>query len=208
MDVIVHNQYSDIELTSPEYFCNCEVYNEHSIDRMSDVAMMKIGFRFDLEQGESGGVMIYKVQRKGNVKSDHQPSTDTTSIEAIENTSKTMQLLIAWKIERFGEPRIRIMLVEHDNELVLREKLAQLYDKINDVLSKEYDLFFKSNSIFKSTWLVCDNTVLEATYKVVHEEGLGLNITISKGVKDMYTKSALWIDSRRQVISLIVTYSY
>jgi hypothetical protein len=53
------------------------------------------------------------------------------------------------------------------------------------------------DDLLKNTWLICDNTVLKAAYKIVQKECLGLNITISKGAKNKYTKSVLWIDPER-----------
>jgi hypothetical protein len=190
MDMTVHNQYPDIELISPVYFCNHDTYNEYSVERADNDATMKISFSFDLDQLLSG-ILMCQVRKKGNIKSDYQPSTDVTSTEVAEDASKTMQLLVAWEIERSGESRVYTVLVEHDNELVWDEdKLAQFYDKVNEQFSRHYN-------VSESTWLVCDNTVLEATYEVVWKVGLELKITISKGVKNKYIKSALWIDSER-----------
>jgi hypothetical protein len=197
IDVTVHNQYPNIDLVSPIYFCNCGIYNEYPVERTDDGAIMKVDFRFDLEQNGSGGILAYEVQRKGNIGSDHQPSTDTTSTETVEDTSKMMRFLMAWEIERLREPKVHIMLIEYDNEFALNEdKLAQLYGKIDDQLSRRY-------RASKSTWLVSDNTVMEAKYETVQKGGPKLKITISKGAKEEDTKSTLWIDSERQVSFLM-----
>jgi hypothetical protein len=198
VNIVVRNLYSDIELTSPVYFCNCGTYREYSVEG-TDVNA-KIGFQFSLLDKLPGGILIYEVQRKGNTGTDHQPNTDTTSAKVVEDTSKMMRLLVTWRIERFGEPKVHIVLAEHDSGLVIEDKLVQLYDKIDDQFSRR-------NNTSKSTWLVCDNTVLETAYEIVQEEGLGLKIAISKGAKDKYTKSALWIDSERQVLFEIVIHS-
>jgi hypothetical protein len=205
MDVTAYNHYPDIELSPPIYFCNHSTYYEYPIERMDDDAMINIGFRFDLDQDEPGGILMYKVQRKRNTESDHQSSTDITSSEAVEDTSKTMLLLVAWKIEHSEGLGVRILLVEHDNRLVLNEdKLAQLYNKVNDIPSGLHGWAHKYDGILKSTWLMCNNIVLRATYEIIFEKSLGLKIAISKGVKDEDTELALWIDSERQVSSLIV----
>jgi hypothetical protein len=208
IDVTVYNQYSDIELVSLAYFCNCETYDEYSIEREDIGSMMKIGFRFDLEQDEPGGILIYKVQR--NTKSDHQSSTDTTSAEAVEDTSKIMQFLVTWKVTCSWKMIIAFtMLVEHSNELVLDEdKIAHLYDKVNDMPIEMYKLFSRYDGVFKSTWLICDKTVLEATYELTFEKGIELKITVSEGVENKYTMKPLWIDPTGQVLSLMVIYSY
>jgi hypothetical protein len=157
---------------------------------MNASTMVKISLSFSLDKLHSG-ILIYELQRKGNEASSRQSSANTTSTEVIENTSKMMRLLVTWKIDRSWESRVHIVLVEHNSELVLNEdKLAQLYDRVNDQISRRYNTS-------KSTWLVYDNAVLEVTYKAIQKEDFGLKVDIFKGAKDEYTKSALWIDPER-----------
>jgi hypothetical protein len=190
MDVAVHNQYSDIELVSPVYFCNRGIYNEYPVEKTDGIVMMKIDFSFGLDK-LPGGILMYEVQRKGNTESDYRSNIDTTFAETVGNTSKMMRFLVIWKIEHSGEPRVHIVLVEHDNELEWDEdKLAKLYDKANDQSSRHYNPS-------RYTWLVSANTVLEATYEAVQKEGLELKVVISKGIKDWNTRQALWIDPER-----------
>jgi hypothetical protein len=197
MDVTIHNQHSDIELVSPVYFCDGGTYNEYPAERMDASTVMRIGFRLGLDK-LPGGILMYALQKKGSVGSDHQSSTSTTSIEAIENASNMMSLLVAWKIEDSEKPIVHIVLTVHENELILDEdKLSQLYNKIDCQLSRCY-------AISKSTWLVFDNTVLETTYEIVQKESIGLKIAIFEGVKDVYAKSAFWIDPERQALSMMI----
>jgi hypothetical protein len=199
MDVTIYNRYSDIRLASPIYFCNCGTYYEYPIERTKLGTMMKIGFRFDLDQDEPGGILMYEVQRNRNAKSDHQPNTDITSTESVEDTSKMIRLLVAWKIEHSLESNVRILLIEHRNELVLNEaKLEHLYNKVNDIPSGAYVLLHRYRHDFPyCTWLICDNTVMGVAYTAERKVGLELMIGILEGAKDEYTKSALWIDSER-----------
>jgi hypothetical protein len=200
MDVAVHNRYPDIELTSPAYFCSHGTLYEYPIETADTGAMMKTGFRYDHGQDEYGSILMYKVQRK--VKSDHQSNTDITSVE---DTWERIRLLVAWKFKRSKGLNVRIMLVEHDMWLVLNEdNLAKLYEKINDIPSGVYILFFRHDGIYKSTWLIGDDTVLEVAYEVICKECIELKIIISEGAKDKDAKLALWIDSERQVSSLIM----
>jgi hypothetical protein len=199
MNVVVHNLYSDIELVSPVHFCDNGTYNEYSVERTDVGAMMRTSLRFGLDK-LPGGILIYEVQKKGDSESDYQYSIDTAFAEVVEDTSKMMRLLVAWKIKRLGEPKVHMMLVKHSNELVLSEdKLAQLYGKVDDQLSRRY-------SFSEGTWLVHDNTVLYMTYETAQKEGLELNIVVSKGAKNKYTKSAFWIDSKRHVSFLTLIY--
>jgi hypothetical protein len=198
MAMTVYNQHPDIKLWSPVCFFNRGTYYEYPVKSADIVTMMKIGLRFKFDQDETGGILMYKMQRKENAKPNHQSTTDTISAKAVEDASKMMRLLVAWKIERSGKSKVHIMLVEHDSELVLNEaKLAQLYNKIDDEFSRHYDFS-------RSTWLVSNNIVLETTYEVVQEEDFALQVTISKGVDDQSAIPTLWIDSERQVSSLMV----
>jgi hypothetical protein len=184
----VHNRHPDINLVSPIYFCNRGIYNGYSVERMNIGAMMKIGFSFGLDQDEFGGILMYEVQRKRNTVSDHQSSIDTIYAKVIEEALKRMQLLVAWKIKHFEEPKVNIMLVEYDNELVLREdKLAQLYERVNDIP-------FGHNP---SRWLMYDNTALRVTYEVMRKTGLELKITVSQGVRNLDTIRLMHINSER-----------
>src|SRR5690606_26774778 len=110
MDVAVHNQYPDIELVSPVYFCNRGVYNEYPVERTDIGAMLKIDFSFGVDK-LPGGILMYEVQRKGNTESDHKSSSGATCSECVVDTSKTMRLLVVWTIEQFGEARAHIVLV-------------------------------------------------------------------------------------------------
>jgi hypothetical protein len=190
MNATVYHQYSDIELVSPVYFCNRGIYNEYPVERTNDSVMMKIDFNFGLDK-LPGGILMYEVQRERGVMSDRQPNADATPTEVVEDTSKTMRLLVVWEIEHFGEPRVYIVLVKHDNELEWDEdKLAKLYDKVNEQFSSHY------NSS-RYAWLVRDDIVLETAYEVVQKESFELKIVTSKGIKGWNTRQALWIDTER-----------
>jgi hypothetical protein len=192
MNMTVYNRYSDMELASPVYFYNCVTYYEYPVEETNSGTIMRLGFRFDPDQNESNGILMYEVQE--NARFNHPSSVDT---EAIEDESKMIRLLVIWKMRHSGRPKVRIVLVEHDNKLVLDEdKLAQLYDKMDDI-PRNYD---------RSTWFIYDHRVLAITYKIVKKEDPELKITISKGIDDKYTMKPIWIDSERQVSSLLVIY--
>jgi hypothetical protein len=176
MDVTVHNRSSIIESVSPVYFCDDGTYNEYSVNGMNAGDIMKIGFRFGLDK-LPGGILMCEVKRKWSTESDHQSSTDITITETIEDTLKMMRLLVVWKVNNLWLPEVRIVLIVHDNELVLDEdKLAQLYNQIDD-------RFFEHYEASESTWSVCDDTVLGITYEIVQQIDTELKITISEGAK-------------------------
>jgi hypothetical protein len=197
MAVTVHNRHPNIEVVSQVYFCNDGGHYDQSIERTNTSTIMKIGFRFGLDRLPDG-ILMYELQRRGNSESDHQPNTDTISAEVVKNASEVMHLSVIWKMNCSGKLKVRMTLVEHDNKLVLnKDKLAQLYNKVHDI-PFEYDYF---------GWLMCDNIELAAKYMVMYEEGLGLKIIISKGVRTNCAMKPIWIDSTRQVSSLMVIYS-
>jgi hypothetical protein len=184
MDVVVHNQDPNIWLESPIYFCDGGTCYGYPVERTNIGIIMKIGFRFDPDQDEFGGILMYEVQRKSNVISSYEPNIET---EVIEEASKMMRLLVAWKIEGPGEPKVNIVLIEYGNEPVLNEdKLAQLYGEVDDIPYNYY----------KGTWLMRDDTVLNASTEV-HKEGLELKITISQGVRNPNAMKSMWIGSER-----------
>jgi hypothetical protein len=187
MVITVHNQDSGIKLISPVYFCNCGAHYEYPVERTDDGAMMKINFRFDPNQNESRGILMYEIKREENAISDHQFNLDTK--EVIKDAPKMTQLLVTWKIEHLKEPKLVEMFVEHSKELVLNEgKLAQLYDKINNI----------PPGYHTSTWLIYDDIIFQVTREVVHKEGLELKITIHKEFRCLgHIVRPIWIESER-----------
>jgi hypothetical protein len=185
----IHNQHPDIELVAPVYFCNCGTYYEYPVEGVDTNTITRIGFRFELDQNESSGILVYGLRRKNREGSDHQSSVDTIYTKVIEEASKMTRLLVTWKVKHSWGPRVKIMLVEYDNGLVLSEdKLAQLYEKVNDI----YSVYHPD----KDTWLMCDNTILKATHSL-ENSGLRSKITISEGLMDRDVTRSRWIDSER-----------
>jgi hypothetical protein len=68
MVMTVHNQYSDIELASPVYFCNRGTCYEYHVERTDNSAMIKLDLKFDLDQDELEGILIYEVRKKRKYK--------------------------------------------------------------------------------------------------------------------------------------------
>jgi hypothetical protein len=128
---------------------------------------------------------MYKVQGKETDRPNQQSNIDT---KVIEEALKMMRLLITWKMEHLDGSKIDMMLVEYDDVSILNEdKLIQLYNKIDPTPFICYGI----------TWLMCDNTSLNATCRLVYEESLGLEITISKGIENGDATKLMWIDSKK-----------
>jgi hypothetical protein len=102
-----------------------------------------------------------------------------------------MRLLVTWRVKHPGKPKVNVMLVEYDNGLVLNEdKLAQLYDKANNII------LYGHNS-FGYIWLMYDNTMLKVTRKLMRKTGLELKITISTVSRNLDTMRLMWIEPER-----------
>jgi hypothetical protein len=186
MFMTIDNQHPNIELVSPVHFCNCGEYYEYPVKRTDDGVMMNIRFIFGLGKGNSRGILTYKVQRNAGL--EHQSSIDPMSAKIIEEALKRTRLLITWEIEAFEEPKIKVILAEYENESDLDEdKLEQLYEKFNSI----------SNTCYKSTFFMYDNTALEVEYETVQETSLESKLTISEASADLDTVRSMWIESER-----------
>jgi hypothetical protein len=205
MNVTIHNQYPVIELVSPIYFCNYGSYYEYPVERTGTDAgsVMKINFKFDPNQKKSGGILMYKIQRKVNTRSIHQSNVDPIYAKVVEETLEMIRLLVIWRVKDHVKPRAKVIFVEHDNELVLNEdKLAQLYNEIIDmafIYNRGY-LSTKHRDLCDFLALFRVHTALEASYKVEWQCDLGLKINILKdkyAMKDEHTMKPMWIDPKR-----------
>jgi hypothetical protein len=193
----IHNQYPNIELASPIYFCNCGTYYEYPVKRMDASTIMTVGFRSNLNQGESSGILMYELRRKSSEGSDHQSDVDVISAKDIEEVLKMTRLLVTWEIKYLEEPKVDAMLVEYDNGLVLDEdRLAKLYEKVNGMPFEVYKWVCVHSVVFERTRLGRVNTVLGAIYKAISEKSFELKMTIS-GIENKYIMKPFWIDPER-----------
>jgi hypothetical protein len=200
VDVTVRNSHSFVELVSPVYFCNHGTCYEYPVERTDHDAITKISFRFDFNQHESGGILMYKAQRKVDAGSDHQSSID----KVIEDTLNMMQLLVIWKTKDLEEPQVIITLLEHDNEHVLDEdKLAQLYNKMIDIpfiycYSHPHQPTINFYSLIT---LVCIHRILYVAYKTEWKGILKLEMKVfgndyTTGYNE-YAMKPMWMDPKR-----------
>jgi hypothetical protein len=183
----VHNRCSDVRLVSPVCFFNRGFHYRYPIKETWTGVMMKIGFNFDLDQDTPRGVLMYKVRRKGNTGFDHQSGVDNTSTRVTKEVLKMMRLLVIFKFVHSEKLKVNTILVEYDNKHVLNEdKLAQLYEKANDV-------YFGHDF---SSWLMYDNTVLNIAHKVVQKISPNLEIAIARGIRYLNVIKPIWYCQR------------
>jgi hypothetical protein len=190
----IYNQYPDIELASPVLFCNSECDHEYYVERVNNGTVMEVEFKLDFEYDTLEGILMYKVQRKSTAISDHQYG------KVIEEASKVIRFLVAWKIESCRVCEEKIILIEYDDKFDMSEnRLAQLYEKVKNIPASYYE----------NVWLICDNTVLKSTCDLsIHKTDFELKTYISEGIKGRHTLKPMWIDPERQVSFLMIIYLY
>jgi hypothetical protein len=87
--LVIHHQLLGIELVSPMYVSDgatCYLLPEHRVRAGSTV---QVGFKIDLTQGESVGVLMYKLQRK---------CVDQSNVYLAPSEEVTCTLLIIWNV--------------------------------------------------------------------------------------------------------------
>jgi hypothetical protein len=188
MDITIHNQYSGMKLISPVCLCNRGKRHECRVEKTDTGTVMKFDLKFDFDQDELGGFLMYEIRRKRNARSNHR------SNKIIEEALKMMRLLVTWKIDHSGKPNVNTALVEYDNKFVLSEdKTIQLYDKLKDILT----------SFSHGTWLICDSIALKVACSLKASQ---LKVTIFEGLRNSSTIKPIWIVSERQV-SFLMAYT-
>jgi hypothetical protein len=120
----------------------------------------------------SVGAIMYELRR------DHVGST-------------RIQLLVAWESRDYKKFYVYVRLIECNEALVWNEA------KLNEYYQRYINRLSKYTSPIEDTWLIHDGTVLKTKLELtfVRRDGR-LNVTISEGIKDDYTKVPIWIGSR------------
>jgi hypothetical protein len=172
----IHNQCKDINLTSPVYFIHGGRWHGAPDQKIGVNAVMRNRIEFDSGRDILDGILTYKIQRQ-----------HTESDKIVQDESKYIQLLVAWHIEHTKESHVRVLLVEHDNELD-ENNLRELYQKYWHPLETRID----SN---KNRWILNDITVLETTVRAMNG-GYRWDISISERKKKNIERP-LWIDTSR-----------
>jgi hypothetical protein len=179
--LIIHNQLPGVELVSPVYAgegITCYL----SPDQIIDVGFTtKAGFDIDLNQSESIGVLMYKLQRK---------NADEFNVDVIssEGEAKCIQLVIILEAYISKEFHVASPLIEHDKSHVWDEdKLLQLI--------KHRNSFRMQHDSIEETYLMRDYTVLMTRMNIIREEECyELEMTISEGSINEDTQRLWYFD--------------
>jgi hypothetical protein len=180
MEVNVHNQCSDFELTGRGYFSNGVSWDEDSYEEIDTSSMKRIDFMLSLAVFE--GALTYVLERK-HVKTSTRP--EPTRI----------LLLLAWKSKCYRNFRVFVHLIEYDK--------AFYWDELNpeEYYQRYASQFSTYTGPIKDTWLIPDGAVLSTELELDFTKRDGvLSVTISKGVEDKHTKRPEWLDLERWVL--------
>jgi hypothetical protein len=125
LNITIHNQYSNLELTSPVYFSNSTVCYVSPSQQANNENTLEASFGIDSEE-ISEGALLYRLQRKHATITDNQPSSNATSIKDI---ATNMYILVAWEIRDYDD-RFYVCLIEFIDDFSWDgDKLWTLYRK-------------------------------------------------------------------------------
>jgi hypothetical protein len=176
MKVNIHNQCSGFKLTNGGFFSvgtSWSWYPHTSIDTGDTMSV-----EFDSFLARFEGVIAYKLQKECT-KTNEQP--EPTHI----------RLFIAWKSECYKKFCVFIHLVEYN-------EMTSWYQFTSEEYYQRYTNQLNTyTSPIKDIWLMHDGTVLktELDLDFTQRDGV-LNITISEGVEDDYTRRSIWINPK------------
>jgi hypothetical protein len=142
----MHNWCQDIHLTSPVYFMHGGKWHVVPDQEICANTVMQNCLELDAGQDLLEGALIYRIQRK-NAK----------SARSIQDESKCIWLLVTWHGKHTEGLYVRVLLVEHDNELD-ENRLRRLYQKRWPLLKAQT----------KSNWTLNDMTILKTTIRVMN----------------------------------------
>jgi hypothetical protein len=192
LHITVHNQYQNLELTTPVYFSNSTTCYVFPSQQTNIGAITKASFGIDSKQEDFKCALLYKLQRKHIDKTDNQPNGNTVSIKDI---TTSIHLLVIWSVEDYNH-KFCVCLIELTNDFTWDEdKLWSLYFQYNDRFCEDY----KSNII---TWLMHDGSVMRTQSEVSYGSDYKLNIVISEGIRGNNMEETMKLDPKRLVLSL------
>jgi hypothetical protein len=180
MDMIVNNQYANIELTSPIYYTKDTTRHIQFPRQIGPNCAMKVNFITGVDQDTFGGILLYHLQRKKNDESDNQHVTD-------KSISTSIQLLMIW-ICKSDKLYSRVTLIEHDNAFVWDKDMLKKFYDVNDV---EYDA--DSDPV---KWFLNDSIILTTVCKTSYG-GLEVEGIISGEENELSPRKPLWLDPNR-----------
>jgi hypothetical protein len=191
LNITIHNQYPDLELTSPVYYSNSTTYHVLSSQQTGIGATIEANFGIDSKQKIFEGALLYKLKRKYTIKTDNHPN----STASIEDSATNIHLLVVWDVEDYDH-RFRVCLIEFTNDFTWDEN--KLW-----VLHREYkylfDVYYKPNII---TWMIYGDKVMKTRRDIIYGSDYKLDIVLSEGIWEHDIREPMKIDPKRSVLPL------
>jgi hypothetical protein len=201
LNITIHNQCPDLELTSPVYYnygTPCHVYPS----RQTDIGTtMKASFGI-AKPKDIRGALLYKLQRKHTTRTDNQPNSNVvapfsfsfsfsnSNIAFAKDTETNVHLLVVWYVDDFWSG-FRVGLIEFTSDFTWDEyKLWALSKKYVQQLPKDYD----SDII---TWLLNENSAVKTKLRLTYGSDYKLDIIISEGTGKYDMIGPMKIDPKR-----------
>jgi hypothetical protein len=177
MKVNIHNQCSNLKLTSSGYFKNSINWDKHSAQEVDSESMKSIYFKSSLKNFEDA--LIYELQKEYNNTNNQHELVYTL-------------LLVAWKYEGYKKFCALVQLIECDKAFRWYEVgLEEYYQRYANQLSA-------FTGPIKGTWLIHDGTVLMTELELHSMQRDGrLDITISEGIRNDHVTRPIWISLER-----------
>jgi hypothetical protein len=177
----IHNQCSNIDLLSPEYVTGykTECYKAPSYE-VGAGNTMNSGFVIYDPSDESGGTLIYRLQRKQSYE----------STEISEDASRSAHLLVAWSMPGLKKLYADVLLVEHE------EGFDWDKDDLKCLYRENFDRFRFFLDSATETWSLNNNAALMTTFEIMNK-GQILDVTISEVKRDNGTRIPAQVDLKR-----------
>jgi hypothetical protein len=184
--VNIENQCSDIKLVSPVYFSDGATRMTCPDQKAEQGGSMETSFVIDTHRKTFEGAFMCQIKRK-DINADSQPSTHTN--QTPENEPKSTQLLVAWKISRFGELFAYALLINHDADVVWNMgKLKGLYH--------DHRCRLNASKSCSNTWRMDENTLLVVELDLMGQGQFVIHAKVTGGEENDTTQLPIDIGSR------------
>jgi hypothetical protein len=192
LNIVIHNIYPNLELTSPVCTSLGATYCVPPSQQTNVDAIIETSFGISSEQKDMKGALLYKLQGKYAIRTDGQPNSSITSVK---NTTTNIHLLIVWDV-KVDYHKFYVCLIEFPDDFTWDEdKLWTLYKKYNEQ-------FYENHKSGLMTWLLHGDAVMTTRFDVTYGSDYKLDIIISEGTGKYVMEKPMKINPKRLVLSL------
>jgi hypothetical protein len=184
--ITIHNQCSNIKLTSPVYFSNDALCPKLSGQQIYISAKMRANIEIYVTQNDFEGVLLFKLQGHSNWS-----NMDASTTETNRNEATHAHMLVIWEVKN-AKPFAYVALIKHAKEFTwTRDELEKLYNKNRDWL-KKYD------GTTSCIWFMGNNIALKTSFRArALESNPELSIFISEEKRNNCAMRPFYIDLKR-----------